>query len=53
LAWAGEIGDDARNQSFREAEDKRVAVLQNIAAVRQDAVGFCGLRGGVNGKFEA
>lgn len=53
LAWAGEIGDNARNQSFREAEDKRVAVLQNIAAVRRDAVGFCGLRGGVNRKFEA
>lgn len=52
LARAVEVGHHARDESFREAQHQRAAVLQDLATVRRDAVSNRGFRCGTDGKIE-
>ena len=52
LPRAVEIGKHAGDERFGKPEHEGIAVLQNFAAIRRDAVGTSRFRGGADGEGE-
>jgi hypothetical protein len=52
LPWTISISHDASNQCFCEPQNQGAAVLQNVAAVGNNAMSSCNFGSSADGKFQ-